>query len=33
MMEDVIIRCRRQVVAAIMDLGLVGEVPARDAKP
>ena len=29
MMEDVLIRCRRQVVAAILDLGLVGEAPAR----
>ena len=29
MMEDVLIRCRRQVVATILDLGLVGEVPAR----
>jgi hypothetical protein len=31
MMEDVLIRCRRQVVAAALDLGLVGEVPAEDA--
>ena len=29
MMEDVLIRCRRQVVATILDLGLVGEAPAR----
>jgi len=29
MMEDVLIRVRRQVVAAILDLGLVGEAPAR----
>ena len=29
MMEDVLIRCRRQVVAAAQDLGLV--VPAEDA--
>jgi hypothetical protein len=31
MMEDVLIRCRRQVVAAAQDLGLVAEVPAEDA--
>jgi len=31
MMEDVLIRCRRQVVAAAQDLGLVVEVPAEDA--
>ena len=31
MMEDVLIRCRRQVVAAALDLGIVGEVPAEDA--
>ena len=29
MVEDTLIRVRRQVVAAIMDLGLVGEAPAR----
>ena len=29
MMEDILIRVRRQVVATILDLGLVGEVPAR----
>ena len=29
MMEDILIRVRRQVVAAILDLGLVGEAPAR----
>ena len=29
MMEDVLIRVRRQVVATILDLGLVGEAPAR----
>ena len=28
MMEDVLIRARRQVVAAILGLGLVGEAPA-----
>jgi len=31
MMEDVLIRARRQVVAAILELGLVAEVPAEDA--
>ena len=29
MMEDILIRCRRQVVAAALDIGLV--VPAEDA--
>jgi len=33
MLEDVLIRCRRQVVAAILDLGLVGEAPARGTLP
>jgi len=31
MMEDVLTRCRRQVVAAAIELGIVGEVPAEDA--
>jgi len=31
MMEDVLIRCRRQVVATILDLGLVQEVRVEDA--
>ena len=31
MMEDTLIRCRRQVVAAAQDLGLIAEVPAEDA--
>ena len=34
MMEDVLTRCRRQIVAAALDLGLVAEVQAEDvAKP